>query len=125
MKATQILLAAMALEAILYPGCCKRPSQPPAAKSGDVVVDFDPAVKVGTKRANVLQAIGEPAEKTEIVKRAEPIFGVIEAWWAALKDGDKVEIWRYPRSEGTFEVYFLNQGKVVWHTAFVGKNVVF
>jgi hypothetical protein len=59
------------------------------------------------------------------VKGAEPVFGVVETWWAALKDGNKIEIWRYPRPDGTLEVYFVNQGQVVWHTALVSKNVVF
>ena len=82
-------------------------------------------VTIGAKRARVLKVLGQPPEKTELVKTSEPIFGVVEAWWGTLRDGEKIEIWRYPRPGGTLHVYFLNDGEAVWHTAFVGKNVVF
>ena len=75
--------------------------------------------------ADVLKVLGQPAEKTELVKGPEPIFGVVETWWATLTDGDKIEIWRYPKPEGMLQIYFLNDCETVWHTAFVGKNVVF
>jgi hypothetical protein len=125
MKILAIAFSTTLIAAFVCPGCCRQTAAPVGGQGDDVAIDSDPTVKIGAQRAHVLKALGEPAEKTELVKGPEPIFGVVETWWNTLTDGDKIEIWRYPKPEGTLQVYFLNDGDTVWHTASVGKNVVF
>ena len=92
MGTVQIAFFAFGLAAMLITGCGKPPSPPPPGKDKEVIVDSDSKVKLGMAKAKVVEAIGEPSEKTEIIKNPQGIFGVIEGWWDNLKDGDKIEV---------------------------------
>jgi len=76
-------------------------------------------------KEQVVSKLGQPPAKQQFVKTGQPVWGVIEGWLSDLQNGDKVEIWNYTRSKGTFSVYFLNDSDKVWHTSFVGKNIRF
>jgi hypothetical protein len=90
-----------------------------------VRTDSDSEIRIGMTREQVVKESGQPTAKQEYVKSDEPVWGVIEGWISDLENGDKIEIWDYRRSKGTFSVYFLNDSEEVWHTSFAGKDVRF
>jgi hypothetical protein len=126
MKIFRIAILGALLAALTCLGC-KPPSKSTisARDENNVVLDSDPIAKVGTSRSLILKALGEPPKKSELEKKSVTIFGPMEGWWDKLPDGSKIEIWDYPESKGTLQIYFLDNGDSVWHTAFAGKNVDF
>ena len=90
-----------------------------------VKTDASTRIRIGMTKEQVVEKLGQPTAKQHFVKSDQPVWGVIESWLADLENGDKVEIWDYKRSKGTFSVYFLDSSNEVWHTSFVGKNVRF
>ena len=90
-----------------------------------VKTDSGSGISIGMTRGQVVKKLGQPTTKQVFVKSDQPVWGVIESWLSDLENGDKVEIWNYMRSKGTFAVYFLAGSDEVWHTSFVGKNVRF
>ena len=83
-----------------------------------------PQLAVGTSKADVLEALGQPDSRETIVKQQEYIWGPPEAWWHTLEMGDTVEIWSYLFPEGTLQLYFLQGSKTVDYQAFLDNDVV-
>jgi hypothetical protein len=87
--------------------------------------DAPPQVAIGTSKADVLEALGQPDSRETIVKQQEYIWGPPEAWWHTLEMGDSVEIWSYLFPQGTLQLYFLRGSKTVDYQAFLDKDVVY
>ena len=90
-----------------------------------VKTDSCARIRIGMTKEQVVSELGQPPAKQQFVKTGQPVWGVIEGWLSDLQNGDKIEIWNYTRSKGTFSVYFLNNSDKVWHTSFVGKSIRF
>lgn len=105
----------------------KSPSKSTASVRDEnrVELDSDPIAKVGLSRSLILKTLGEPSKKSELEKKSVAIYGPMEGWWDKLPDGSKIEIWDYAESKGILQIYYLNNGDSVWHTAFVGNQVDF
>jgi len=109
----------------------KEPNKSPSKSTASVrdenrvVLDSDPIAKVGISRSLILKTLGEPSKKSELEKKSVAIYGPMEGWWDKLPDGSKIEIWDYTESKGILQIYYLNNGDSVWHTAFVGNQVDF
>jgi hypothetical protein len=121
-----VVVAVVAAGCSLLPPGLKTPGDdPPATGGGVTITDELPVVDIGESRSELTARLGEPAERSELVKRDEGIFGPIEAFWGEVPLGATVEIWVYPVPEGALEVYFVDRSNTVRGSAFAPAGVVY
>jgi hypothetical protein len=76
-------------------------------------------------RQEVLAAFGEPRRRDVLVKSGTPVFGPIETFWSTVSPGARVEIWSYPATGGTVELYFVDDSSEVEGTGFAAEGAVY
>lgn len=92
------------------------------SREQSVEVDQDRRIKTGMSHEQVTRLLGA-AQCTNWFEGGRPVFGPIH--FGDVPRSVKIEIWNYPVPHGLLEIYFLDTSNAVWHTAFVGKNIVF
>lgn len=76
-------------------------------------------------RQQVVAAFGEPHRRESLVKSAQSVWGPIETFWSSVPLGARVEIWSYPVSGGTVELYFVDDSSKVKGMGFAAEGAVY
>lgn len=76
-------------------------------------------------RRQLVAEFGEPPDRQSLVKSSPHIFGPIETFWSSVPAGARVEIWSYPATGGTVELYFVDGSPEVRGTGFAPEGAVF
>lgn len=81
--------------------------------------------QIGMSRQQIVAEFGEPRDRQSLVKSDPNIWGPIETFWSSVPPGARVEIWSYPATGGTVELYFIDGSREVQGTGFAPEGAVF
>ena len=81
--------------------------------------------RVGLTRTELRDTFGPPAHTQTLIKTSDVIFGPLEDFWPRVPRGSMVEIWAYRVSNGTVELYFVDDSAQVQGTGFVPTGAVY
>lgn len=87
--------------------------------------DVEEKVKKGQSKEQIIELLGEPVEKKNIVKHNRFIWGPEEGLWDSIPIGTRLEVWKYKMSDGNLNLYFISEGKHLSFKVFAPKGVVY
>ena len=87
--------------------------------------DVEGKIKKGQSKQAIIELLGKPLEKINIVKHNRFIWGPEEEFWDNIPIGTRLEVWKYEMSDGNLNLYFIDEGKHLGYKAFAPKGVVY